>query len=844
MDLLEREEYLVELDRALDAPQSRLVLLGGEAGMGKTALVEAFVHRARHRSTALLGSCDPLTTPRPLGALQDIAHRLGGRLASATSRDDLYDVLLDALSGLPRSRPPLLVVEDAHWADEATLDALVFLGRRLARIRATVLVTYRDDELAADHPLRAAIAALPHSGIRRIALRPLSPAAVAAWATGSGHDPARVHHVTGGNPLLVGEVLATEEEVPESAVDLVGARLRTLSAGARHAAELVAVVPGRAGPDVTAGLRTELDAVLASGLVVPDGDGVRYRHELLRMAVAERLSPGRRAELHAAVLAVAPDVADPAHLAFHAERAGDVEALLRHAPAAAEAAAAIGSHSDALAALRPAMPHVDRIPPRRRAELLDRFAELAMHGGFATEALAALDRARPLWEELGAPDRVGDNLRATARASCHCGQPERSRRAIDQSTELLEAQPPGPGLALAYIQQAGMHMQEDAPVASLTWAYRAEQLAAEIGDPAAACAAAVTAGSVLLTHFGDGRPLQRAHRDALAAGYPDQAGRALVNAASSTLQRAEYAAAAPLAEEAITFCLDHGLLGFARFAQGLRARIRVETGDWVGAQTDADEAASWTGLAGARIAGLVASGLLRSRNGQAGAMAALDAAAEQAFPTQELVWIGPVAAARAEAFRLAGDDDQAIAEAQRWLPLARSRHHPWVAGELAWQVWRAGGGVPDVGVVDEPYARSMDGDWAGAADVWDARGRPFARAEALACGDPDAVTAALTVADGYGATAVARHWRTEQRRLGIRVARGPRAATAGNPAGLTTRQLEVLALLAEGLSNAEIAEQLVLSVKTTGHHVSAVLARLDVRSRGQAAAAARRLGVV
>jgi DNA-binding CsgD family transcriptional regulator len=200
--------------------------------------------------------------------------------------------------------------------------------------------------------------------------------------------------------------------------------------------------------------------------------------------------------------------------------------------------------------------------------------------------------------------------------------------------------------------------------------------------------------------------------------------------------------------------------------------------------------------------------------------------------------------ALAEYFWLAGDPARAAAEARRGLAVAADGGHPWFAGELAFRLWRTGEltelppELPQCAA--EPYRKAIEGDWQGAAAFWAVRGCPYHRAEALAAGDAAAVAEALRIMDGLGAAGSAKHLRAQLRERGWKVPRGPRPSTAADPTGLTARQRDVLALLAEGLSNAEIAARLSLSAKTVDHHVSAVLGKLGVASRGQAAAAARK----
>jgi DNA-binding CsgD family transcriptional regulator len=205
-----------------------------------------------------------------------------------------------------------------------------------------------------------------------------------------------------------------------------------------------------------------------------------------------------------------------------------------------------------------------------------------------------------------------------------------------------------------------------------------------------------------------------------------------------------------------------------------------------------------------------------------------------------------VAAARAEHAWLHGEDERAAEEAARVLGEAVRAKHPWFSGELAFWLQLAGAPARPPVAVAEPYRRQLAGDWRGAAGAWQELGCPYHRALALAGGDQDeGLLEALDLLDSMGARQTAQRLRRRLRaRGGLRVPRGPNRATAANPAGLTGRQVEVLELLAEGLTDAEIATRLSLSAKTVGHHVSALLAKLGVGSRRQAAAAARRLGVV
>lgn len=167
-------------------------------------------------------------------------------------------------------------------------------------------------------------------------------------------------------------------------------------------------------------------------------------------------------------------------------------------------------------------------------------------------------------------------------------------------------------------------------------------------------------------------------------------------------------------------------------------------------------------------------------------------------------------------------------------------------GELAYWRWQAGILEEIPPGAAEPYALRIAGDWAQAAEFWTQIGCPYEAALALAeADDDDQLRRALEELHTLGARPAAAIIARRLRKRGARgLPRGPRPATRRNPANLTPRELEVLALVAQGLRNAEIGERLFLSAKTVDHHVSAILRKLGVRTRGEASAEAVRLGLV
>jgi DNA-binding CsgD family transcriptional regulator/tetratricopeptide (TPR) repeat protein len=732
------------------------------------------------------------------------------------------------------------------------------MGRRLERTSAMLIVTYRDDELGADHPLRGVLGVLPQGVVHRVRPLPLSEAAVAEMAREAGRPAAGLRALTGGNPLLVTEVLAASDAgVPMTVRDLVLARFGGLPADAKEVVRLVAVVPTRAelwlleqalGPRHLA-----VEAGVAAGLLVVGAEAVGFRHELLRQAVEGSLSVLSRRELNRRVLEVLTGTAgqevDLARLVHHAREAGDIDAVLRYAPEAARKAAAVRAHREAAGHYRAVLPHAGRLPAAVRAELLEGYSVECYLSGLSAEAVSARQAAVGLREAAGDRGKVGEALRWLSRLHWWDGNRREAEAAAARAITVLETLPPGHQLAMAYSNQAQLDMLAYRTAAATRWAGRAIELARRLGDQETLSHALTNIGSARLT-AGDpsGRvELEHGFEVAVAAGLEDHAARALANLASQSVEMRDYRHARRDLDRALAFVQAHELAGYAQHLLGHRARLRLDLGDWAGAERDAHAALAERVEGGARVVdGLVPLGLLQARQGDPGAAATLQEATERAAGTGELQGIGQGAAARAEYAWLSGEEQRVAEEAAGTLEMAVEAAHPWFAGELAFWLWLADALPRAPSVLAEPYRLLLAGDWRAAAAAWRALGCLYQRALALACSDDsEAPLEALALLDGLGARQTAQRLRRQLRQRGnLRVPRGPNRTTAANPAGLTGRQVEVLGLLAEGLSDAEIAARLSLSAKTVGHHVSALLAKLGVTSRREAAAAARRLMVV
>jgi DNA-binding CsgD family transcriptional regulator/tetratricopeptide (TPR) repeat protein len=862
-ELLERAGQLSALTEALDAviagKAGRLVLVGGEAGVGKTVLLEAFCERLPAPTRVLRGACEGLLTPGPLGPLFDLAEVTGGELEELVSREARpHEVTAALVRELAGTRATVLVVEDLHWADEATLDVLRLLARKVEGVPALVLASYRDDALDRTHPMTLFLGELATARtVTRLEVPPLSAEAVGALAEPHAVDADELFRRTNGNPFFVTEVLAADTgDIPPTVRDAVLARVARLSDPASRLLETIAIATPRAEiwllEALAPGELDDLEECLASGMVVAEADGVAFRHELARLAVEGALAPHRRVALHraaVAALALTPGrAADPARIAHHADLAGDGDAVLRSAPAAAARAAAHGAHREAEAQYARALRFADVLPPEAQAELLEHQAYEGYLTGDFDEAIAAQELALTHRRALGDRVREGDCLRSLSRLYRFQGRTREAAQIGHAAVDTLEDLPPGRDLALAYVNLAHLYcVAEDAEEAT-AWNTKALALVEQIDDPHLISYALTNKGVVDVLVDGEqaSAQLERSLQVALAAGAEEEAGRAYLSLVWWPLRRRRYDLVDRYLDEGLDYCTEHGLDLWRLFFVPCRARLELDRGRWT-------EAADWAGFAVRdrrtwpvpRLFALTVLALVRARRGDPDVWPLLDEARALAEPSGELQRIGPAACARAEAAWLAGRHEAIGPETEVALELALHRHAPWVVGELACWRRRAGVGEAIPGAVAEPYAAELAGDAARAAALWDELGCPYEAALARAGADRDTtVRAALAELHGLGAEPAAAIVARQLRDRGVRgVPRGPRAATRENPAGLTAREVEVLALVAEGLRNADIAERLFLSEKTVGHHVSSILRKLGVRTRGEASAEAHRIGL-
>ena len=852
MEVLERATVLAQVGGLLETARTtrgHIALIVGEAGIGKTTLVETFCADRTRGGDVLWGVCDSVVPPRPFAPLIDIAVQVEGSLRTSLDAGDRNGIF-DALLSLMRQPdgPDVLVLEDLHWADHATLDLLRVLGRRMRGIRTLLLGTYRPDEVGEDHPLRLAIGDLPAADVTEILLAPLSLGAVETLVGSRPIDPTALHAATAGNPFFVTEVLASGgEDLPASVRLAVLSRVSRLSPAAVKALRAASILGQRSYPhlvqEVAPCERAAIEECISRGMLQRDGDGLRFRHQLAERAVADSLPEAASLDLHRRALeALNRDGAHPSILAHHAGAAGDPSAF-RLARAAADRAADLGAHREAAAHYGIALRMAASVDLPVLGEVLEAHARESSMTDQLEQALASQRQALETWRRLKDPRREGDCLRALSTMLWFAGEGALSIEVAESAVELLESvSPPSHELALAYATLAQRHMvAATADRLAIASAERALGLGERLGDEAVAVHALTTLGvmEIFLGQEEGWAKLIESMERGKAAHLSDDVARAMLNLVQTARDMRRYAIAEQYFDESMDYFGSHEFDLYRRTVIGDFTEVALDRGHWDAARDYALEVLAESGARDVlRIRPLTVLGRITARRGDADPWPLLDEALELANRRHEIQDLCPLYAARAEAAWLDEDLIRAGEEARKGIALLvhPMSAGPWWMGELAFWMWKAGGREKLPEGTAEPYALHAAGRQRHAADAWRAIGCPYQQALALADSDQEAdLKRAVALFGTLGAPRMANRVARLLRDRGVRsIPRGPRAATRKHPLGLTPRESEVLALLGERLRNVDIAERLVVSPKTVDHHVSAILTKLGVRNRAEA----------
>jgi DNA-binding CsgD family transcriptional regulator len=866
IDLLERDEQLRRLENVFALARGgrgRIIAIAAEAGAGKTALTERFVADHAQVARVYWGACENLSTPEVLLPLRDIARASGETFELGADHILSFESLLRLLSN--GAKPSLLIIEDVHWADTATLDLIRFLARRIARVRALTLITYRDEEVDARSPVRNLLGDAPAGNVERMTLAPLSLAAVTSLAAEHGRRGEELFTLTAGNAFLVTEALAVDDDVPTDAVrDSTLARASRLSSSARLVLDAVSIFPRRAETAVVADLvkgaiDAGLDECVEKGMLSLEGGVVHFRHELARRALEAAIAPARRRALHQKVVDVLKrrSVARASEIAHHAEHAADVAAVLKFAHRAGEEAARAGAPREAAAHFAAVLRHRDALDPELLVEVLEHHAEQVYLMGGGDIAMVSMSEAADLRRRANDTLGLGRDLTRLTRFAWMCGRRPEAERFVEEAIAVLQTAPPGPELAWAYSHQSQLDMLDFRMGSAITWGERALKLATQLQQKEIIVHALGNIGSARVDGGGSRgfEELQQSFELAVAGKYHDHVERASCNLTCSHYWCRDYRTALDCIDRGVSYAAALELTHWEGYLRGWRTMIRLDQGDWAAAEEEALEVCRRTYAADVyRFPALVTLARLRMRRGDqdidtpleavrriSTAMAELQRSVYLAMLVAEGAWLA--IGMSSESVPPAADEARSLLREVH--TQAMERNSAWVAEESALWLHMLGEPVGGMAGFATPFREHCEGRWQEAAAGWRALGRPYEEALALSEGDGAAQRQALEIFDRLGAAPAAARLRRQMRAGGARaVPRGPHALTRANSAGLTRRQVQVLALVDEGLSNTEIAARLYISAKTAEHHVAAIMARLDAPTRQKAVVEARQRGLL
>jgi DNA-binding CsgD family transcriptional regulator/tetratricopeptide (TPR) repeat protein len=659
-------------------------------------------------------------------------------------------------------------------------------------------------------------------------------------------DPDELLRITGGIPFFVSELAKDPGGVPKSITASVTSRLQSLPAGIRGALEILSVMPRPARLSLLTRLVPDAELLAAGdarGLWTLEGEHVQFRHELTRQAILDSLPETTRHRYHDAILTeLLRDESDPAAVLHHAVMANRGEVVVRYGLSAAREAYRAGAHREAVQHQQHVLRYRDLVDPTACAQLLEEHAWSLYHLHRFPLAVEAARGAVSLRRQAASPEPYARALCILSRMEYLHNDPVSALGTAEEAVTVAE-------------ETGNPEVHAEARLARASLLSLLDRRAEARPEVAAVLAAAQDLGrtdleSLALNYLAtcgpvEGEPAElttqwfiQAVTVAREAGHLEAAARAYTNLVSELVWR-YHPDLDRWYDEAIAFTSDHDFPSFRYNIIGQGSRHLIGQGRWQEAEAALrDLLGVVQGVGVLEIVALEGLARLLVRRGDPDADSVLARAWELAVDSKAAQYTGPVGVIRAERAYLLGDTDEA-ARVHADVPIGELE--PVTRGELLVYLRRAGVDVDEAHEVAAPWASVLAGDHAAAAREWAAIGNPYEQALALLATDEESsLLEAVDILDRLEAAPAARLVRRRLRELGVRaIPRGPAASTRSNPAGLTQRQLEVLGLVADGMTNAQIADHLVVSVRTVDHHVSAVLQKLGVSSRQEAVSALR-----
>lgn len=864
MELIERAGFLTILQskfKNIAEGEGHCVFVTGEAGIGKTSLVKTFGRELKTKCKVYQGTCDALFTPRPLAPLYDILLQMGHDLPESgsdiTDRTAFFTRFFHEL--INQKDISLIVFEDIHWADEATLDFIKFLARRITQLSCLFILTYRDNEIHSHHPLRNVLGQLSPGSFTRIQLLPLSKQAVEKMAEEKGYNGENVYSISGGNPFYVTEILASYSPgVPDNIKDSILSVYNRLDEMTKHVWEILSVLPTgvrinyleKIEPLSAAAIQQCLDSRI---LILNEGI-VSFKHELYRRTIEESLSPFVRVALNKKILTLFRESFEQNHqieqIIHHAKNANEYEDVVHYTPLAAEQAVCVGAHIEAARLYLTAIEYYQGDDTNTLIRFYEAYAYECYLTNQLKEAIIYTGKSLHLWKRKNDPEKMGNCMRFLSRLWWFDGNRRQAESFGNQAIEILENQPSSRAKAMAYSNMSQLKMLSDQAGECIFWGEKAIAMAEELADEEILSHALNNVGDVQARIRSTKQKgivlLQHSLSIALKNSYHEHVARAYTNLSHNGLLTKDYALAKETLEAGIQYCEKRDLDSWTTYMLSNKARLYLETGHWNEAFRIADNLIKNEELPPVvKIGALVVAAAIKMRRGDTDVLPFLVEAKAKAFETLELQRIIPVMVALLEYEWITGQRVIEKEALDTTISMVQQMGNMYENSEFAFWLLRARNQHVTLEDFYEGYRVDNTTMALQAAALWEKAGCPYENGLTLFEGNEDDKRTAITIIQRLGANAVYEKLKLEMRGSGIKnIPRGIRKSTQSNPALLTGRELDVLQLLNEGMQNKEIAARLFISAKTVDHHISSILYKLEVKSRVKAVQEAIRLEII
>ncbi len=862
MILLERNSYFEKLNflfEKLGEKDGQCVCITGEAGIGKTSVVNQFIDQVKNHAHIYEGACDFLFSARPLGPLYDIANLLHleifDLLITEKDRNLIFSRVLHEFS--KKEVPVVVVFEDIHWADEATLDFIKFLARRIHKIQCLFLLTFRDDEIFHGHPLRNVLRELPSETFTKLKLDRLSKTTVHDMARDLGYSGDDIFRVTGGNPFFVKEILAHYNSgIPENIKDLVLSIFFKQTHQVRDLWEIISIFPSGLDQTIMGQLIPDylsvIEPSLSTGILVWENQKVYFKHDLYRSVLYDALSALKRITLHKNVLQylLTSRNIDLTNIVHHAKNAHHWQIVEEYAPRAAAQAKMFGSHQEAAKLYATAIEYTS-FKGKELADLFEKHAYECYLTNHLNDAIASVEKALEIWQHENKTLKIGACFRFISRFSWFVGKRDIAEDMALKAIGVLEPLGASRELATAYSNYAQLKMLSDDKENCLFWGEKTLAIAEDLK--------LFDIKSHILNNIGCVQILDPTSKTlgeknlklsldiALKYGFQEHAARAYTNLGTSLAVMMDYALSETWLEEGLKYCNDNDLDSWSYYKLSWKARLLLEKGKWREAEEIAQKLLNNpTHPDIVKMSVLVVLGTIKMREGnEKTALTLFYEAKTKALMMKELQRTVPLTCALLEyewIYKKRGIADEMVAFTSI---LFETTFNIWYYSQFVYWMYQSGRGFHPIQPIMEPFHAMLQNNWHHAASSWRQKECGYHEALCLIHGDEQDQRKALEILDILGASATLKHLRKWLRNKGIKnVPRGKRPTTKENSALLTTRQIEVLYLLKDGLQNNEIADRLFISYKTVDHHLTAIFSKLHVNSRTKAVAEAINLGIL